>query len=102
TWNEGLMGAIRQKVEHVLTAGQTRQHHCHWPGCPEQVPPAIWGCRKHWYRLPQGLRNKIWAAYRIGQEEDGKPSLRYVEVAKEVQVWIRANDPDLTQPMFSR
>lgn len=50
----------------------------------------MWGCKKHWFALPVGLRNKIWAAYRPGQEEDGRPSRRYVEVAREVEEWIKA------------
>jgi len=36
----------------------------------------------------------VWAAYRPGQEETGRPSREYVEVAREVQEWIAANDPD--------
>ena len=82
------MSTISQKVDHVLASRQTRLHHCHWPGCSEQVPPARWGCRKHWYRIPIALRNRIWAAYRPGQENDIKPSERYIAVAKEVQAWI--------------
>lgn len=77
------------KVQHVLAARQTRRHVCHWPGCPRQVPPARWGCRDHWYMLPPHLRAKIWAAYQIGQEETANPSRTYVEVALEVQEWIR-------------
>lgn len=85
------MATIGEKVTHVKAARQTRLHACHWTGCPAQVPPAKWGCTKHWYALPQGLRNKIWAAYRPGQENDLKPSGRYVAVAREVQQWIAAN-----------
>lgn len=64
------------------------KHHCHWPGCDKLVPAAVWGCRPHWYKLPIGLRNKVWAAFRPGQEETKTPSRRYVEVAREVQDWI--------------
>lgn len=85
------MATITEKVIHVKAARQNRRHGCHWPGCDKQVPPAMWGCRKHWYRLPQGLRNKIWAAYRPGQEDTLTPSRRYVEVAREVQDWIKQN-----------
>lgn len=85
------MTTISEKVRHVVEAKQIRQHHCHWPGCEEQVPPAKWGCRRHWYMLPQGLRNKIWAAYRLGQEIDGSPSKKYIEVAIEVRDWIRGS-----------
>jgi hypothetical protein len=42
--------------------------------------------------LPRALRNKIWAAYRPGQENDLSPSRRYVEVAREVREWILARE----------
>jgi CDP-diacylglycerol pyrophosphatase len=80
-----------KKVAHVKSQGQTRQHHCHWPGCKEQVPPAKWGCTKHWFMLPRSLRERIWSAYRIGQEKDMRPSREYVQVAREVQDWIKEN-----------
>lgn len=88
------------KVEHVLRAGQTRNHHCHWPGCKEQVPPAKWGCLSHWRRLPQGLRNGIWSAYTPGQEVSMTPSRQYVEVARRVQSWIQSqpNTRDSSAP----
>lgn len=84
------------KVEHVRTElrqAQTRDHHCHWPGCNQQVPPAAWGCRPHWYSLPKPLRDKVWDAYRPGQEQTQTPSARYIEVAREVQAWITSQPP---------
>lgn len=80
-----------EKVDYVLNQGQTRKHHCHWPGCHKQVPPAMWGCREHWFRLPKHLRDKIWATYRPGQENDASPSSLYVRVAIRVQEWIKTN-----------
>ena len=71
-------------------ATQTRDHHCHWPGCDKQVPPAMWGCKAHWLRLPRALRNKIWATYQPGQETDMTPSESYLAAAREVQEWIRS------------
>lgn len=85
------MSSIGQKAEHVKAQPQARKHHCHWPGCDKQVPPAMWGCKAHWFKLPAALRNKIWVAYRPGQEIEGTPSRAYVEVALEVQDWIKAN-----------
>lgn len=82
---------ISKKVAHVKAARQTRKHHCHWPGCKMQVPPAKWGCLKHWRKLPFGLRQKIWRTYSIGQEETLTPSSEYVKAIKEVQDWIRKN-----------
>jgi hypothetical protein len=84
---------IGAKVAHVKAAGQSRNHHCHWPGCGKQVPPAMWGCKTHWYKLPQRMRTRIWRCYRPGQEADQRPSREYLEAAREVQDWILANHP---------
>lgn len=83
------MTTIGEKRAHVLRAGQTRDHGCHWPGCTKQVPPAMWGCRAHWFALPKALRDRVWAAYRPGQEEVGNVSEAYFAVANDVQAWIR-------------
>lgn len=80
-----------EKVKYVKKQGQTRNHHCHWPGCEKQVPPAMWGCYPHWMKLPKNLRDKIWQCYRPGQEVSMTPSEEYLEVAGEVQKWIRDN-----------
>ncbi len=82
------MASVAQKADYVRAARQTRDHECHWPHCPEQVKPAVWGCRKHWYALPLGLRNKIWATFRPGQETNWTPSREYLKVARQVQDWI--------------
>ena len=70
-------------------------HHCHWPGCDKKCPPSCWGCLKHWRMLPKSLRDRIWAAFRPGQEETKTPSREYVTVAREVQEWIVANHPPI-------
>lgn len=51
----------------------------------------MWGCKAHWFRLPQYLRDAIWRAYEPGQEVDMTPSDEYLEVANEVQKWILQN-----------
>lgn len=79
------------KKAYVKSQKQTRPHHCHWPGCPKQVPPAMWGCYYHWMKLPKNLRDKIWAAYQPGQEKTFHVSREYLEAAQEVQDWIREN-----------
>jgi hypothetical protein len=83
---------INEKLKHVLNQGQTRDHTCHWPGCEKQVPPALWGCTRHWYSLPSYLRTKVWAAYKIGQEIRMDLSDDYIKVMKEVNQWIE-NQP---------
>lgn len=83
-----------EKVAHVKSQSQDRDHVCHWPGCGKQVPPAMWGCSFHWFRLPKRLRDKVWAAYRPGQEKDMRPSRDYVVIAREVQEWIQTTYGD--------
>lgn len=83
---------IHKKVEYVLSQGQTREHTCHWPGCPRQVPPALFMCTPHWVTLPKDLRNRIWAAYEPGQEVDMSPSVEYLEVAQEAEIFAREYD----------
>jgi hypothetical protein len=82
------MTTIGQKADYVKRVGQTRDHVCHWPGCARQVPPAMWGCREHWYRLPAALRARIWRTYRPGQEINLSPSREYIAVARAVQTLI--------------
>lgn len=85
------------KADYVCSQGQTRDHHCHWPGCSRNVPPAMWGCKAHWFALPAELRRKIWRTFKPGQEISARPSADYVEAAREVQAWIAANHPTTTQ-----
>jgi D-alanyl-D-alanine dipeptidase len=80
---------IKKKVKYVREQSQDREHTCHWPGCTVQVPPAMWGCKEHWFTLPRGLRLLIWNNYRPGQEKDGKPSQEYLDAAWAVQEWIK-------------
>ena len=81
--------SLATKKRYVKRQKQNRPHECHWPGCTEQVPPAMWGCRRHWFKLPHSLRNRLWLAYRPGQERTMSPSREYMKVAKEVQDWIK-------------
>jgi len=77
------------KQDYVKRQTQTRRHACHWPGCDKQVPPAMWGCKPHWFRLPKTLRDRIWRTYRPGQERDMSPSSDYLAAANDVQRWCR-------------
>lgn len=89
---------MNSKADYVRRQGQTRDHHCHWPGCTRQVPPAKWGCTEHWFKLPKPLRDRIWRTFRPGQERDMRPSVEYLAVARDVQAWISkhtATPPDL-------
>ena len=81
---------VSEKVEYVKRQGQTRDHHCHWPGCQSVVPPAMWGCKKHWFKW---IRDAIWESFRPGQEKNWTPSTDYLEAAHAAQEWIRLNHP---------
>ena len=64
------------------------KHNCNWPGCHVKVDAQYWGCRQHWYRIPERLRKAIWMEYRHGQEIVHAPTAEYLKVATEVQDWI--------------
>jgi transcriptional regulator with XRE-family HTH domain len=83
--------SVTAKRAYVSRQRQTRDHHCHWPGCTAQVPPAMWGCKAHWFLLPKELRDRIWQTYVPGQEIDMTPSQAYLDVADDVQAWIKSH-----------
>lgn len=85
------MSDIADKVAYVKAGTPTGDHTCHWTGCKVQVPPSMWGCSQHWYKLPRPIRNRIWAAYRPGQEIRKDPSESYLRAAAVAQAWIDAN-----------
>ena len=85
--------SVAEKQAYVLSQRQTRDHHCHWSGCGKQVPPAMWGCSQHWFKLPKRLRDLIWSTYRPGQEVNMAPSREYLEAATLVQKWIEEHYP---------
>jgi len=43
--------------------------------------------------LPTPIRDRIWKAYRPGQENDMRPSEEYINVALEAQRWIQEHYP---------
>lgn len=69
-----------------------QRHTCHWPGCDRDVPPAIWGCSQHWFKLPKQLRDQIWRTYVPGQEITKSPSPEYMAAAHAVQEWIHEKE----------
>ena len=76
------------KADYVRYQQQTRAYRCHWPQCEKPVPPVMWGCKAHWFKLPAALRARIWQTYRPGQENDMAPSREYLNAAQDVQAWI--------------
>lgn len=85
------------KADYVRGQRQSRNHTCHWAGCERQVPPAMWGCKPHWFALPKNLRDRIWATYKPGQEISMTPSEAYLAAAHAVQDWITEHEANKPQ-----
>lgn len=81
-------------------------HHCHATDCKVDVPPEMFMCRKHWFTLPQAMRNRIWVTYREGQCDDMSPSKAYCEAAKDAVTFVarkEGREPDvLLYEVFGR
>lgn len=94
-------GATKKGLRCIKRAGHEGRHSaphahtCHYPACDADVPAKLWGCKKHWFRLPKTLRNRIWATYKTGQEITKTPSRAYLKVALEVQDWCLKNPETL-------
>lgn len=59
------------------------EHTCHARGCKTAVPPKMFMCRPHWYKVPVELRRLVWAHYVPGQEITKSPTRKYLEVTRE-------------------
>jgi hypothetical protein len=57
-------------------------HTCHAHECRIEVSPSLFMCRRHWFSLKKPVRDAVWREYRKGQENDKKPSLRYLAVQR--------------------
>jgi len=51
-------------------------------------------CRSHWFSLRKQMRDAIWKEYRPGQEDDKRPSPRYMAVQRRAvaEVAFKPND----------
>ena len=58
-------------------------HTCHATNCKTEVPPAMWGCKRHWFMVPKDIRDRIWRSYRTGQCDDWNPSTEYCMAARD-------------------
>ena len=62
-----------------------------WPDCAVNVPPRMWGCREHWFKLPRGHRDAITRAYVPGQGV-GDWSAAYAEAQQAAEDYANAHD----------
>lgn len=72
----------------VTSRRREATHLCHWTGCNTKVPPAMWGCKRHWYQLPKAIRDEIWNTYVPGQEVSKTPSAAYIVAANKAREYI--------------
>ena len=71
---------------------------CPAPDCSAQVPSERFACRRHWYALPQQIRNRIWATWKARLAARRHPTRQQHvdahEAAKASAVaWLRDHEP---------
>lgn len=73
-------------------------HTCHATGCKNHVPPEMFMCRYHWFRLRNYHRAAIWSTYRPGQCDDWNISQEYSNAAKAAITYLaklEGKEPDI-------
>jgi hypothetical protein len=81
---------MTNKFHHLRTASiHDGSKKCPWPGCVKQIPLALHSCQQHWMVLPKPIRDAIWDAYEVGQEQDlGLVSREYQSADQAAKNWI--------------
>lgn len=72
-------------------------HTCHAMGCETAVSPEKLMCMPHWFQVPPALRAGVWAAYRVGQCYDQKPSRDWLVAATRAICAVAVKEGALTQ-----
>lgn len=80
-----------------LVREETVSHLCHAIGCSLEVPPKLLMCARHWFMLPENMRQNVWRAYRAGQEVDKRPSSEYLAVAQRAIAWVEVWEAKLAR-----
>lgn len=57
-------------------------HTCHAMHCEIPVPPEKLMCKRHWFMVPEGIRNQVWHHYRQEQCDDKNPSQEWIKAAR--------------------
>lgn len=64
-------------------------HACPWPGCGKLVHVRLWGCRKHWFSLPQPIRRRILEArHPWSLELEDNPPIEYRLALQDARDWL--------------
>lgn len=43
---------------------------CEVDNCTQQVPTDMLMCRRHWFLVPKDIRDRVWAGYHRGMDEE--------------------------------
>lgn len=67
-------------------------HLCLWPGCTAIVRGRLYACSEHWRRIPPFLANRLWDAYREGQERTLDISPAWIAAHNSIRAWIKTQE----------
>lgn len=45
-------------------------HSCEAEDCAKIVPSAMLMCKRHWFMVPKDLRDRVWAGYHRGMDDE--------------------------------
>lgn len=71
-----------------MPAKEKVKHTCHAFDCNVSVPPEMFMCRSHWFKVSPATRKAIWRHYRAGQCDDKRPSIEWLEAARQAMVEV--------------
>lgn len=57
-------------------------HTCKAVGCTRQVPNCYLMCRKHWYAVPQHIRDRVWQTWAVVQT-NGQMTVEYAQAVRD-------------------
>lgn len=78
-----------------------RKHHCHAEGCEVTVPPRLLMCGRHWAMVSSELQAEVLATYRLGQENDMRPSIESLDAMENAINHIRRLEGKHERPLPS-
>lgn len=64
------------------------EHTCHATNCKRVVPPKMFMCKSHWYKLPATIRSAVWREYVPDQEITKTPTTAYLRIAQHAISYI--------------
>jgi hypothetical protein len=53
------------------------------PGCPAVVPSTMFGCKRHWFMVPEPIRQEVWRTWQARLR--GDPAEPHLAAKKKAQ-----------------